>query len=61
MRNAIELAGDGYLRVLSGEGDVRFGPKKTLKKADHKSHIGGTLIEWSVPMSAFTKAEEDDD
>lgn len=53
MREAIELAGDGYLRVMSGKGDVTLGPEKTLKKVDHSTHIGGTLVEWSIPIAAL--------
>jgi hypothetical protein len=53
MREAIELAGDGYLRILSGRGDITLGPHATLKKIDHISHIGGTLVEWSIPIVAL--------
>lgn len=53
MQEAISLAGDGYLRVLSGKGDVTLSGSATIKKTDHRSHIGGTLIEWSIPIAAL--------
>jgi len=53
MREAIDKAGAGYLRVISGQGDVSLGPTGTLKKHDHDHHIGGTLVEWSIPVDAL--------
>lgn len=59
MREAIELAGDGYLRIMSGRGDVIMNSDRTLKKTDHNSHIGGTLVEWCIPIVALQEAEHD--
>ncbi|WP_306047623.1 hypothetical protein, partial [Nioella sp. MMSF_3534] len=53
MREAIRSAGGGYIRVISGMGDVTLGPTETVRKIEHSAHIGGTLVEWSIPIDAL--------
>ena len=53
MRDAIRLSGDGYLRIISGKGDLSLSGDRTLAKRDHDLHIGGTLVEWSIPLNAL--------
>ncbi|MEL7098303.1 MAG: hypothetical protein AAGM84_05685 [Pseudomonadota bacterium] len=53
MWEAIKLANAGYIRVLSGKGDVTLTPTGVLKKIEHSAHIGGTLVEWSIPVEAL--------
>lgn len=57
MQEAIQRAGDGYLRIISGRGDVTLSPAATIRKMDHTDHIGGTLIEWSIPIDALKNCE----
>lgn len=51
----LEIAGSGYLRIISGQGDVKVDPIGNIEKFSHQSHIGGTLIEWSLPLDALWK------
>ncbi|MDE3238879.1 MAG: hypothetical protein KGN33_07955 [Paracoccaceae bacterium] len=54
MHKVIDLAGAGYLRIVSGSGDVKlFADGRTTKEA-YGSHIGGTLVEWNLPKAVFT-------
>lgn len=53
MHLAIRTAGAGYLRILSGRGDVTLSYDGKVKKLDHRTHIGGTLAEWSIPLDVL--------
>ena len=55
MLNVLKEAGDGYIRVLSGHGDYRVDADGTLHKMRHGAHIGGTLVEWGIPIHAFVE------
>lgn len=61
MQNVIQQAGAGYFRVISGQGDYTLNSDGVVKKRRHGSHIGGTLIEWSIPISALNSEENSDD
>ncbi|MBO6918786.1 MAG: hypothetical protein JJ858_10180 [Rhizobiaceae bacterium] len=52
MLNVIHEAGAGYIRVLSGHGDYKVHVNGDVEKFRHGSHIGGTLVEWSIPIDA---------
>lgn len=41
------------LRILSGKGAVTVDSDGQIQDRTHSRHIGGTLIEWSLPVSAF--------
>jgi hypothetical protein len=61
MQNVIQQAGAGYIRVISGQGDYTLNSAGAVEKRRHGSHIGGTLIEWSIPISALNSEENVDD
>lgn len=61
LREVIQKAGAGYLRILSGHGDVTLFAQGRVEKRDHGSHIGGTLIEWSIPLDVFRAEDADRD
>lgn len=45
----------GHVRVLSGKGDHITYADQTVEKHLHGSHVGGTLIEWSLPIHAVSE------
>jgi hypothetical protein len=53
MQSVLEKAGAGYIRVISGQGDCTLSAHEHVEKRRHSSHIGGTLVEWSIPVSAL--------
>ena len=58
MANVTKCAGAGYFRVISGNGDFTAHADERVEKHIHSSHIGGTLIEWSIPVYAVSGEEE---
>lgn len=54
MADVIECAGAGYFRVISGNGDFTAHAGEKVDKYMHGSHIGGTLVEWSIPVHAVS-------
>lgn len=54
MLDVLSAAGSGHLRVVSGQGDYTAYADGTVEKGLHGSHIGGTLVEWSIPIHAIT-------
>jgi hypothetical protein len=54
MAGVIRNVGSGYMRVLSGRGDVKIevGGKYALQSLHDE--LGGTLIEWSLPYGALS-------
>lgn len=57
MRDSIVKAGLGHIRVLSGRGDVTLDSANVIAKTTHSSHVGGTLIEWSLPVDVFEQSK----
>ncbi len=57
MLNVIKAAKSGSIRVISGQGDYTVHANGALETRQHSSHIGGTLIEWCIPYSAFKREE----
>jgi len=43
------------VRILSGTGSVLYHHDGSLAKKDEKLHIGGTLIEWRIPVGVNVK------
>ncbi|NSX87628.1 hypothetical protein G6L86_18655 [Agrobacterium tumefaciens] len=58
MSDVVTGAEKGYLRILSGKGEIVYHADETIETRDHDHHIGGTLIEWSMSADAFTTSEE---
>lgn len=54
IRNVLDQTGSGYLRIISGKGDYLETADHVVQKRSHGSHIGGTLVEWSLPVSALS-------
>ncbi|WP_247997405.1 hypothetical protein [Brucella tritici] len=59
MSDVVTGASDGYLRILSGKGEIVYYANETIETRDHDRHIGGTLIEWSMSADAFKNSSED--
>lgn len=53
MREAIEVADDAYIRVISGKGDVKYKCNRGGEIGHLPAHIGGTIVEWSIPIDAI--------
>ncbi len=53
MREATEIADNAYIRIVSGKGDVKYNCSRNSEKQQLPAHIGGTLVEWSIPIDAF--------
>jgi hypothetical protein len=50
MRNFVEMCRDGYLRIMSRNGEVVFRPGSKPKVRTYDVSVGGTLIEWNVGL-----------
>lgn len=61
MLNVLNEARSGYIRILSGHGDYRVDYDGRVDKMRHNSHIGGTLVEWSIPIKAFIVEDQTND
>ncbi|WP_339690076.1 hypothetical protein [Celeribacter baekdonensis] len=46
----IDVLGKGQVRILSGKGEVRYSSDGSIYKTERSQHIGGTLIEWTIPV-----------
>lgn len=46
----IEETGCGSVSILSGKGEILYEPGQKITKTEHGTHLGGTLIEWVVPL-----------
>lgn len=49
----IDTYGTGRLRVISGKAEVTYRGHDDIVVSRHRSHIGGTLIEWTLPTNLF--------
>jgi hypothetical protein len=64
MRDVVTGIQDGYLRIISGNGEIMCRSDGSTETTDHKTGIGGTLIEWCLPATALEEEPEttnDDD
>ncbi|MCL6708615.1 hypothetical protein M8R20_16600 [Pseudomonas sp. R2.Fl] len=59
MSDVVTGAENGYLRILSGKGEIVYHADEKIETRDHDRHIGGTLIEWSMSADAFTDKSKD--
>lgn len=59
---AIDEAGVGSFRILSGAAELRFkSGEPKLETSNFHAHIGGTLIEFDIPLSVFGASVGDSD
>lgn len=61
MREVVQKTGGGYMRILSGEADVRIDAQGQFARSNLASQLGGTLIEWNLPYELFAEGLGDDD
>ncbi len=54
MAAIIEESGEGKIRILSARGQVTYEASK-LAKRELSTHLGGTLVEWSIPLRVFNR------
>lgn len=57
MTDVVTNTDNSYLRILSGKGEIVYNGSGTIETRNHDRHIGGTLIEWSMPADAFNIAD----
>ena len=48
--------GGTKVRIISGKGEVNCENGKVVDITEHKYHVGGTLIEWTIPLIAPKKS-----
>ncbi len=46
----VDQLGGGRVRILSGKGQVLYEKHGKLAKVEQSQHLGGTLIEWTIPV-----------
>lgn len=51
MADWIETSGSGFLRILSGDGEVTYRPGGKVDRRDFDAPFCGTLIEWEVSLN----------
>lgn len=54
--SAIDRYKTGRLRIASGKAEVTYCGQNDIVTTRHDNHIGGTLIEWALPVSVFEEA-----
>lgn len=56
LRQFVDQAGTGELHIYSGKGHYCYSPngRQTENVRNYDHSIGGTLIQWSVPLNAVT-------
>jgi len=50
MRQFVDMCRDGYLRIMSRNGEVVFRPRVKPQVRTYGVSVGGTLIEWNVGL-----------
>lgn len=56
--SAIDTYQTGRLRIVSGKAEVTYSGQGVIVSQRHDQHVGGTLIEWTLPTRLFEKIEE---
>lgn len=59
MADVVRNSGSGYLRIISGRAEIIHYHDDRIETNGLTTHIGGTLIEWSMPSDIFTDTLED--
>lgn len=60
MADVVRGSETGYLRIISGRAEITHHHNDRIVTNGLPSHIGGTLIEWSLPSDVFTDSIEDE-
>ena len=58
--SAIDTYKTGRLRIVSGRAEVTYSGQGVIVSQRHDQHVGGTLIEWTLPTRLFEKSKETD-
>lgn len=58
MADVVKGSKSGFLRILSGRAEIKYKSDDHIVTKALPSHIGGTLIEWSLPADIFGVVEE---
>jgi hypothetical protein len=53
MSEVVTESPESYLRILSGHGDIVYAAGKVQSERNYALPLGGTLIEWSIPVDIF--------
>lgn len=54
----IEHIPNSKVRILSGKGQVLYRNNETIERRDEQLHLGGTLIEWTIPVGSHLREVE---
>ena len=46
----VEQQSGGMVRIISGKGQIIYKSGQKLAKFEKNLHLGGTLIEWTIPV-----------
>jgi hypothetical protein len=55
--SAIDVYKTGCLRIVSGRAEVTYEGNGVIVTQRHDQHVGGTLIEWTLPTRLFEKSK----
>jgi hypothetical protein len=56
--SAIDTYQTGSLRIVSGRAEVTYSGQGVIVSQRHDQHVGGTLIEWTLPTRLFESSKE---
>ncbi|UCI24590.1 hypothetical protein [Mesorhizobium sp. B2-8-5] len=59
MADVVRGSGSGFLRIISGKAEIVHHHDDRIVSHGLPSHIGGTLIEWSMPADIFMESSGD--
>lgn len=59
MADVVRGSDSGFLRIISGKAEIVHWANDDIATKGLPTHIGGTLIEWSLPSDVFTETIED--
>ncbi len=51
MADWIESSGSGFLRILSGQGEVTYRPGRIITRRDFDANFDGTLVQWELSLA----------
>lgn len=59
MVDVVRGSGSGFLRIISGKAEIVHHHDGRIVSNGLPAHIGGTLIEWSMPADVFVEHSEE--
>lgn len=59
MSEVVTESPKSYLRILSGHGDIVYAAGEVQSERNYSLPLGGTLIEWSIPVDIFGVATDE--